>query len=80
MDKFVEKKASKAKKRKADTKDEPKPKLEESKATGSFPLFNDWIAELGDWREPLKAFVEGPKMKSLYEFVKKEYSETTVSS
>ena len=78
MDKFIEKKESKAKKRKSDAKDEPKSKLEETKATGTFPLFNDWIAELGDWREPLKDFVEGSKMKSLYEFVKKEYSETTV--
>lgn len=45
----------------------------------SFPEFDDFLNDLGTWGEHLKDFTSTAQMKSIYNFVKKEYATKTVS-
>ena len=40
--------------------------------------YDRFIAELGDWREPLKTYLAGNQFKSVYNFVKSEYNTQTI--
>lgn len=44
----------------------------------SFPEMNDFLNGLETWAEHLKDFTNSAQMKSIYNFVKKEYSTKTV--
>jgi hypothetical protein len=83
MDKFLIKKSPSAK------KEEPKKspaKKEELKATppplpafsGGFPLLEEFRDSLHTWRKPLSSFVDSVNFQKIYDYVKKEYTTTTV--
>ena len=38
--------------------------------------YEDFVAHLGDWQEPLKDYLKTSHFKDLYEYVKKEYDST----
>ena len=46
-----------------------------------YPTYESFIEKLSSWKEPLKSFINPPNnsiMKSIYNFVKKEYSTKTI--
>jgi uracil-DNA glycosylase len=57
------------------TADEIKTK---SESDHSFPSLEEFKESLGTWREPLKGFINTDKMKSIYNFISKEYSTKTI--
>ena len=38
--------------------------------------YEDFVAHLGDWQEPLSTYLSKPHYKSIYDYVKKEYEST----
>lgn len=57
-------------------------KISEEKSTSKFyPTYDSFIDELGSWKQPLKTFINPPnniQMKSIYNFVKKEYENKNI--
>eukprot|EP00826_Nyctotherus_ovalis_P046690 TRINITY_DN5308_c0_g6_i2.p1 TRINITY_DN5308_c0_g6~~TRINITY_DN5308_c0_g6_i2.p1 ORF type:complete len:340 (-),score=102.23 TRINITY_DN5308_c0_g6_i2:226-1245(-) len=51
---------------------------EKVEAEDSFPSYDDWLSDLGDWKQPLKEFLATGKLKKIYEAVKKECKSHTV--
>ncbi len=84
------KKATKKETKKEATKEEEEeekkapPTMKELKpikiapASEPFPPFEDWIAELGDWQEPLGGFLKSNVMRDIHEYVMEEYAKDTV--
>ena len=55
--------------------------IDEEKNSKFYPTYESFIEKLSSWKEPLKAFISPPNnsiMKSIYSFVKKEYSSKTI--
>ena len=54
---------------------------EDNKNIKFYPTYESFIEKLSTWKDPLKAFIYPPNnstMKSIYTFVKKEYSTKTI--
>ena len=78
-------KAGKSKKAKDDIEEEKKEFPPKTKAKSkplsdvdSNPLnsYEDFVGHLGDWQEPLAAYLKTPSFKKIFAFVQKEYSST----
>ncbi len=49
-----------------------------AKSDGSFPSYESWLADLGDWKEPLKEFLATSKLADIHRAVAKEYASGAV--
>jgi uracil-DNA glycosylase len=71
-------------KKKSDKLESPKKTItadeikEKSEFDDCFPSFENFMDYLGTWKEPLKSYLNSEKMKSIYKFLCKEYSNKTI--
>jgi len=50
----------------------------EVRAGDGFPSYEDWLNDLGDWKEPLKEYLATNKLKKIHDSIKEMYKNHTV--